>query len=445
MPSFLRNAFDLADDDEVVDVTLAELARRTLTLNDGDVSMLPSPSCIFSSFSNSTWMPESPLLHLSRRWCFVLRRSLLERHMSGPKRYFVVSAEVAVASNVVVGTAVVVAVTAVTDDAADTDDGVALVLPPLNWENVFLNFCKTLADMLGWWWLSVIFSTSSVLTFPLIGGASAGLSHSDGLETARIWRDCDEPKTKGRTNKTLEMVMRKLFFGFFAEKSYAGSLMIHGIQQIFRKRKHKHSTFHLLPQTTPVRARSFLPEFCISVASFSSKNQNESSLSLSHRSQRQYQPPLKSTRTNMMMDECCANNELRTVYTYLLEHNYNWTTSAEKTERDRKIKIETESTVCINRSLTNRTTNYRNWPWALALSWKKKIFFCALITIAINHTKTNASFMNTNIDAGCRGFVCVYVCVFVWVFVCSRLRLSRGCTAVRLPQLSWPRAHTCRA
>lgn len=38
----------------------------------------------FSSFSSSTWMPESPELHLSRRWVFVFRRSLLERHTNGP-------------------------------------------------------------------------------------------------------------------------------------------------------------------------------------------------------------------------------------------------------------------------------------------------------------------------------------------------------------------------
>lgn len=39
----------------------------------------------FSSFSSSTWMPESPELHLSRRCDFVFLRSLLDLQTSGPK------------------------------------------------------------------------------------------------------------------------------------------------------------------------------------------------------------------------------------------------------------------------------------------------------------------------------------------------------------------------
>lgn len=41
-----------------------------------------------SSCSSSICMPESPELHLSRRLYFVLRRSLEERQIRGPNRYF---------------------------------------------------------------------------------------------------------------------------------------------------------------------------------------------------------------------------------------------------------------------------------------------------------------------------------------------------------------------
>lgn len=68
-PSFRFKTRAFAVDAIELDVTLAELARRTRTLNDGDAfkPSITSFEMTFSSFSNSTCMPESPLLHLSRR------------------------------------------------------------------------------------------------------------------------------------------------------------------------------------------------------------------------------------------------------------------------------------------------------------------------------------------------------------------------------------------
>lgn len=91
-PSFRFITRALAEDAIKFDGTLAELARRTRTLNDGDASKLSVTSFeTFSSLSNSTCMPESPLLHLSRRWCLVFRRSLLVRQINGPNRYLIMS------------------------------------------------------------------------------------------------------------------------------------------------------------------------------------------------------------------------------------------------------------------------------------------------------------------------------------------------------------------
>uniref|UniRef100_A0A8D8G981 (northern house mosquito) hypothetical protein n=1 Tax=Culex pipiens TaxID=7175 RepID=A0A8D8G981_CULPI len=110
-------------------------------------------------------MPESPLLHLSRRWDLVFRRSLLERQISGPKRWCVVSWPCLVLSLAALSTLIVVTrwggcccccwgrklVPASNEwEPGPTDDrgwGLAAALVVgLNWAKVFLNFCSTLSE-----------------------------------------------------------------------------------------------------------------------------------------------------------------------------------------------------------------------------------------------------------------------------------------------------------
>ncbi|KNC26860.1 hypothetical protein FF38_03354 [Lucilia cuprina] len=87
----------------IIDVTLAELVRRTARtrrelwkiLATCMPPLLPPAAktrANCSSFSNSICMPESPLLHLSRRLYFVLRRSFDVRHTKGPNLYLLLTA-----------------------------------------------------------------------------------------------------------------------------------------------------------------------------------------------------------------------------------------------------------------------------------------------------------------------------------------------------------------
>lgn len=209
--------------------TFAELARRTRTLNDdGDASKLSIMSLgRFSSFSNSTWMPESPLLHLSRRWCFVFRRSLLVRQINGPNRYLIMSA---LSNAEFVAFTMGCALCPLIDAAAAADDELAVTwfepfidamdVPPIEliddfpfrFENVLRNFCSTLVDvwlllllllalllpllfLLVDWCVSTAFATISSRRgfFGNLTGSN-GLSHNDGLETALICWDCNEMK-----------------------------------------------------------------------------------------------------------------------------------------------------------------------------------------------------------------------------------------------------------
>lgn len=120
-----------------------------------------------SSLSNSICMPESPLLHLSRRLYFVLRLSFEVRHTKGPNLYLLLTApvlqpsvtsvciSVSVINNAVESAAafaptfvvVVVAVCGVV--VADDDEAAAVWFEAtgcwclLKLVNVRLNFCKT--------------------------------------------------------------------------------------------------------------------------------------------------------------------------------------------------------------------------------------------------------------------------------------------------------------
>lgn len=150
-------------------------------------------------------MPESPLLHLSWRYCLFLR-SLLDRQTSGPKRYDCVAAVVVDAGTVV---------------DCKSQSGVIVTAPdvdlPFKWDRVFFSFCKTLPDVCGLsairtlpllfeLWLApfngifccrfclvvsfvVVDVTSSFVVADGFCMVSMGFSVNDGLETALIWLD----------------------------------------------------------------------------------------------------------------------------------------------------------------------------------------------------------------------------------------------------------------
>lgn len=197
-PSFRFKTLVFTADASVFDDTFAEFARRTRTLNDGDVSKqlsVTSFEMVPSSFSNSTWMPESPLLHLSRRWCFVFRRSLLVRQINGPKRYLAISVP---SLHVAAGTLATGTLFTVVHELLVTwfVCGIVPLLAddrPFRLENVFRNFCKTLLVV-----LFVVWFGSTVGTFSSCRGffghftVSNWFSHIDGLDTARICCDCKQ-------------------------------------------------------------------------------------------------------------------------------------------------------------------------------------------------------------------------------------------------------------